>query len=207
MEAVPEGMRPHPVAAEGPPAVAGEAAELARLARAGVALAPAVWVPAVAEEGFYRFNGLPARLAELFAPVSERDPDEDDVEDLVPAARELVARHALLDAWIDAFYDATAFLPGRVRVRRPGTAGRVATRGRPALLALRTIWAEDWTFDAVLERLRATGSVALEARPVLVHDAEEAPAPPGVAARVREVLGEDRDARVDGEGRVTRTAS
>jgi hypothetical protein len=197
---------PWPARADAPPAVPGEAAELARLADE-VPLAPRVWIPAEAEEAFYRLNHLPPRLRELFAPIASRDPDEDDIEEIAPVARELLARHALLDTWVDAFYEAVAPLAGHVRIRRLGTPGRTAARGRPALLALRAVWAEAWTDAAVTARLRATGSVALDAAPVLVHDAEDAPAAPELASRVAEILGRPTAVTTRSDGAVTRLGS
>jgi hypothetical protein len=191
---------------DAPPAVPGEAAELARLA-GEVPLAPRVWIPAEAEEAFYRLNRLPPRLRELFGPVESHDPDEDDVEELAPRARALLAEHVLLDAWVDAFYEAIATLGERVRIRRPGSPGRTATRGRPALLAVRAVWAEAWSDAAVLARLRATGRVALAAAPLMVHDAEDAPAPPALAARVADLLGGPRAVAVRPDGSVTRLGS
>lgn len=199
--------RPFALGDGGPPPVPGEAARLARLARAGLALAPTTWIPAEAEEGFYRWNHLPARLAALFAPVASRDPDEDDVEDLAEDARALLARHAMLDAWVDDFYDAIAGLPSPVRVRRPDDGGRVAARGRPALLALRAVWADAWSDAAVLGRLRATGSVALAEGPALVQGADDRAAPGELASRVAAVLGARVEVRVDGGGRIVRLGS
>jgi hypothetical protein len=197
---------PWPARSDAPPDLPGEPAELARLA-GEVALAPRVWIPAEAEEAFYRLNRLPPRLRDLFAPVEGHDPDEDDVEEIAPAARALLAEHALLDAWVDAFYEALAPLSDRVRVRRPGTPGRTAARGRPALLAVRAVWAEAWSDEAVLARLRATGGVALAAGPLLVHDADDAPAPPALAARVAELLGEPRAVAARPDGAITRLGS
>jgi hypothetical protein len=197
---------PWPARSDAPPVVPGEPAELARLA-GEVPLAPRVWIPAEAEEAFYRLNHLPPRLRELFAPIASRDPDEDDVEEIAPLARELLARHVLLDTWVDAFYDAVAPLAERVRVRRAGTPGRTAARGRPALLALRAVWAEAWSDAAVTARLRATGSVALGAAPVLIHDAEDVPAGPELTARVAEILGAPRAVATRSDGAVTRLGS
>lgn len=185
----------------------GEAAELAGLAEAGLDLAPMVWIPPDAEEAFYRLNGLPSRLAAVFEGVASHDPDEDDVEELAPQARALLGQHALLDAWVDAFYEAVGDLPARLRVRRPGDAGREAARGRPALLALRATWADDWSDDAVLARLRATGSVALEAAPVLLHGSDDDEADDARTARVQEALGVERRVRIDADGRIVRLGS
>lgn len=207
MHTDPVGARPQRVSEAGPPPVPGEAEALARLAEAGVPLAPMVWVPPAAEEGFYRWNHLPARLVALFDGVASHDPDEDDVEDRAAEARALLTRHVMLDVWVDDLYEATRSLPTRVRVRRPGAPGRIAARGRPTLLALRAIWAEDWSDEAVLARLRATGSVALSEAPVLVHDANEHAPSAATAARIAEAHGDPLDALVDGDGRVTRVGS
>lgn len=188
-----------------PPAWPGEPADLAALAGL-VPLARRVWIPATAEETFYRLNHLTPRLTALFADVASTDPDEDDVEEIAPQARALVGSHVLLDDWVDAFYDATRPLPERLEVRRPGAAGRRATRGRPALLALRAIWGEAWSDEAVLARLRATGTVPPKARPVIVHAAGDGPAEPALARRVADALGGPRDVRVLPDGRVTRVA-
>lgn len=197
---------PWPASDAAPPAIAGEPAELAALAEE-LPLAPRVWIPAEAEEAFYRLNHLPPRLAALFEGVASHDPDEDDVEEIAPAARALLAGHALLDAWVDAFYDETSKLGDRLRVRRPGAPGRTAAAGRPALLALRRVWAEAWRDEAVLARLRARGSVALDAAPIVVQAADDAPAPTELAARVAEILGEPRAAFCLPDGRLTRLGS
>ncbi len=205
-DALLDAARPWPPRADAPPAVPGEAAELAALADA-VPLAPRVWIPAAAEEAFYRLNHLPTRLAAIFEGVASHDPDEDDVEELGPEARALLAQHVLLDEWVDAFYETTLRLGERLRVRRPGSPGRTAARGRSALLALRTVWAEAWSDAAILARLRASGSVALPARPLLVHAAEDAPASPELRARVAAVLGGPREVRALAGGEVSRIGS
>lgn len=195
------------VGPEGPPSIPGEPADLAAVAAAGLVVAPAVWVPAAAEQAFYALNRLPPRLAELFDGVDPFDPDEDDVEERSPLARALLARHVLLDTWIDAFYDRLEGLPSSVRVRRPDSEGRVCARGRPALLALRATWADAWHDDEVLARLRASGSVAVEAGPVLVQDADDAPAPHVLASRVEEILGVSREVYALADGSITRVGS
>lgn len=143
--------------------------EALRAAAAMAPLAPRVWVPASVEAAFYRLNRLPPRLEALFDGVAGLDPDEDDVEDLAPEARALIAGHALMDLFVEAFYEVVQPLPSPVRVRRLGTAGRVAGRGRPALLALRATWADDFADEAILWRLRAGGGVVPPARPTVVH--------------------------------------
>ncbi|MDZ7800352.1 MAG: hypothetical protein U5K81_06120 [Trueperaceae bacterium] len=206
MDGPPEDAAAFLIGRAGPPAVAGEPAELAALAAGGLPLAPILWVPAAAEATFYRLNGLPHRLEALFETLDPVDPDEDDVEELAPRARALLREHVVLDTWIDAFYDRLERFPSPVRVRRPGTAGRVEPRGRPALLALRATWADAWSDDRVLARARATGSVHATPAPVLVQAADDAPASPDVSARAEAILGERREVRVLAGGGITRVA-
>ena len=159
-----------------------ELAALAQLAAAGVRLAPLRVVPSTAEETFYRLNNLPAQLSALFAGLDLANPDEDDLEELAPDAQVLLRQHFLLDEFVDLFYAGLANLPARLRVRRPnmpgaeGTGagggaaeeGRVVTKGRPALLALKDTWADDWSFDALWARTTREGTVALSAQPVIL---------------------------------------
>lgn len=144
---------------------------LLRAARAGVALTPMVVVPVAVEARFYALNNLPERLQRLFDGVDLDDPDEDDLEELAPEAGALVLAHALLDEEIERLYDAFATLPEAVQVRRAGSDGRTARRGRPALLALKRLWAEAWTVERIAARLRAGQGLAPEPAAVLVHDA------------------------------------
>jgi hypothetical protein len=65
----------------------------------------------------------------------------------LPTAAAWVRGHALLDAVVDTFYDALVGLPPNVMVRRPGALGSVAARGRPALLAVKRVWADDWRLE------------------------------------------------------------
>lgn len=195
-----------------------ELAALAALARAGISLAPMVVVPAAAEERFYRLNNLPARLVEIFAGVNAADPDEDDVEEAAPEAVALVRQHYLLDEFIDAFYESLAALPERVLVRRSTRAdsageagggaedGEVAARGRPALLALKHAFQRDWAVAPVMRRIAASGSIALEARAVVLQPAEDGPAPEALRRRAAEVLGRPVRLWVAQGGGVTRVA-
>ncbi len=151
-----------------------EVADLAALSAAGLPVGALVVVPSALEERFYRLNNLPALLNDLFAAVDPADPDEDDVEEACPSAEALVRQHYMLDETIDDFYQATEGLPARLHVRRPYHDGRVAVRGRPALMALKQVYQSDWSYDAVWARLQEGRGIALEARPVLVHGADEA---------------------------------
>lgn len=143
-----------------------------RARAAGVEIAPMAVVPREVEATFYRLNNLPARIRRLFAGVNLADPDEDDLEDLAPEAEALVLGHALLEEVVEAFYAATDGLATSLTVRRSGSDGRGAVRGRPALLALKRCWADDWLPGTLLERLRRGWGLAPRARAVLVHDAE-----------------------------------
>ena len=53
------------------------------------------------------------------------------------------------------------------------------------LHALKRLWAEDWRFGAVLDRLDSAGSVALEAAPVLVMRGEAGQPDAALAARLQ----------------------
>ena len=172
-----------------------ELAALARLAAAGVRLAPLRVVPAAAEETFYRLNNLPAQLSALFAKLDLSNPDEDDLEERAPAAQALLRQHFLLDEFVDLFYAGLVGLPPRLRVRRPnepGTqeSGRVVTKGRPALLALKDTWTDDWTFDALWTRTTREGTVALTARPVLLVPPTQNDAGDAEAGRASQLLGQ-----------------
>ena len=170
-----------PLAALPPdPVEAAELSALRQLAAAGFQVAPLRVVPAAAEETFYRLNNLPAQLSALFSDLDLTDPDEDDLEERAPEAQRLVRAHFLLDEFVDLFYAGLGELPARVRVRRPygsgsptpePTGGRVVTRGRPALLALKETWADDWSFGALQTRTALSAKVALNARPVLLAPA------------------------------------
>lgn len=167
---------------------------------------PCGWlaVPAALEERFYRFTNLPARLRALFAGVDSADPDEDLVEEAAEAAADAFAQSFLLDEAIDAFYAGLEGMAATLIVRRPGAgSSRTAARGRPALLAWKRLYADDWSVDAVMARLRARRSLALDARPVVVHGAAEHGAP-SLEARAGQVLGYPVRLHVDDRGALVR---
>ena len=183
-------------------ATSPELAALAQLAAAGVRLAPLRVVPSTAEETFYRLNNLPAQLSALFTGLDLSDPDEDDLEELAPDAQALLRQHFLLDEFVDLFYAGLADLPARLRVRRPNPSeaestgaggraaeeGRVVTKGRPALLALKDIWADDWSFDALWARTTREGTVALSARPVILAPPSQTDAGDAEAGHASQLL-------------------
>ena len=177
------------------PQLEPELSALQRLGDAGLSLAPLRIVPAEVEETFYRTNNLPAQLSNLFEGLDLSNPDEDDIEELAPEAQALLKAHFLLDETIDLFYEGLSPLPSRVRVRRGGgnpeeEPGHTATRGRPALIALKNVWVEDWSFDALMARLEKRHSVALQARPVIVSAVGLEPTP-DLGERATEIIGRE----------------
>ena len=147
-----------------------------RLLGAHADLVPASFVvPAAYEEGYYRHNNLPPQLSAIFAPVRPQRIDEDALEPLCLQAAALIRGSALLDDSVQSLYRAlqrTGLDAGTLHVRRPGERAVQTALARPpgteVLYAFKRLWANDWRFEAVLERLDTAGSVALEARPVLV---------------------------------------
>jgi hypothetical protein len=164
-----------------------EMLSLKRLQQQGLPLAPISIIPAAIEEHFYRLNNLPRQLAELFAALDPGNPDEDDIEDLAPAAAKLLKMHYLLDEVIDIFYEAIHDLGASLSVRRSGEAGYECSQGRPALMALRNLWLDDWSYEAIMKRLEQTQSIGPQPRPVLVHAADE-PAPPTLNTQASRIL-------------------
>ena len=146
-------------------------------------LVPAAFVvPPGFEEGFYRHNNLPFQLSAVFAPIRPQRIDEDALEPLCLRAGALILGSALLDDQVQQFYRAlhnAGLESGLLHLRRPGAlavpnqstqleSAHARAPGTEALHALKRLWASDWQFAAVLARLDKAGSVALEARPVLV---------------------------------------
>ncbi len=181
-----------------------ETSWLGKLASEGLKVAPLVVVPASAESEFYRSNNLPSQLAQLFAEVEGHDPDEDELEELAPQARQLVKGHFLLEEFIDTFYQTTGRLDSPVTVRRPGQRGQDSPGGRSALMALKDVWAQPWSVEALLQRLRVTGSVALEAQPVLVSPATSRRPAADLDARVSAILNHPIHSFIDMRHRITR---
>jgi|SRR5690625_411411 len=177
---------------------------LAALHAAGLAVAPVLLVPPESEESFYRYGNLVRRLHRLFSGVDPTDPDEDDLEELAPEAMQLVTGSYLLDEVIDEFYETVAVLPEERRVRRPGQAGREARGARGSLLALKRTWAGDWSFEALSRRVPATGTFGLDARPVLVHEADAPSTDRTLTGRVREVLELEVTVHVTPDGSISR---
>lgn len=197
-----------PANALDPSAQRATEAELGWLRRAeaqGVPVSPMAVVTSAVEHDFYRLAGLEARVAARFADIDPVDPDEDDLDDLAPEVARWVLDAALLVEVVEGFYEALSGLPSRVVVRRPGTEGRVAIRGRPALVAVKRTWAADWSPPAIARRLARGGVWMPSHRPVLVH-AADLHADPEAARAASETLGREVAAWCDGQGRLARLA-
>jgi hypothetical protein len=203
VETLPDHLQPRLLSALDGSDVSLRAAELTALHTLhseGYALAPIVVIPAAVEERFYRLNNLPEQLQTLFEPVNQQDPDEDDIEELAPEAVRLFKTHYLLDEFIDTFYQAIEVLPDKLQIRRAGMAGETVVKGRPALLAVKDLWASEWTFEALMDRLEQTQTIALEARPVVIGPAGEAPVSEAETRAFQQLLGVTvKGWQVDGE--------
>lgn len=186
------------------PAGEGELAALAELHRAGLAVAAIIRVPKEAQELFYRHGNLVSRLSQLFRGVDPLDPDEDDLEELAPGAMGLITGSYLLDETVDTFYDSVSWLPPARRIRRPDSAGIEATGDRASLLALKRVWAEDWSFASLSARLASERSFRLEAGPVLVHAADEPAADRRLLGQVERLLGRPVAVHVTEDGSISR---
>ena len=145
------------------------------LARFADQLPPAFVLDLAFEEAFYRRANLPEQLSRLFAGINPRRIDEDELEALCDRAAPLVRTSALMDDSVQVFLLAlkNAHLDtGTFHLRRPGQrrseGGTARLPGNEALFALKRLWADDWTFEATLQRLDTAGSIALDARPVLI---------------------------------------
>lgn len=193
------------IAVDAPPDAAPELAWLRRAQELGVPIAPMAIVTEAVERDFYRLAQLEPRVLGHFANVDPRDPDEDDLEDLVPDVAAWVLDAALLVEVVEGFYEAQAGLSPRVRVRRAGAEGVVAVRGRPALVAVKRTWAAAWTPTAVAARLAAGGAWMPRPAPVLVHDADLRP-DADAASAASAALGREVDAWSDARGRLARLA-
>ena len=150
-------------------------AESRWLGRYADLMPPAFVIPSGFEEGFYRHTNLPPQLSALFAAIRPQRIDEDLLEPLCVQAVALILGSALLDDQVQQLYLAlrnAELGSGPVHLRRPGVRhsqlAQARVPGTEVLHALKRLWADDWTFVAVLDRLDTSGSVALEAAPVLV---------------------------------------
>lgn len=134
-------------------------------------IAPGLVLLSDAEETFYLSNNLPEQLRSLFAGLNPRRLDEDALEVACERARAQLLASSLLDDSISRIRLAVSNLGirGAVHLRRDSR-DRAETGDGPrgAIIALKRVWARDWDFDPTLERLDATGTVGIDARPVLL---------------------------------------
>ena len=193
------------LAVDAAPDAAPELAWLRRAQELGVPITPMAIVTEAIERDFYRLAQLEPRVLGHFATVDPNDPDEDDLEDLVPDVAAWVLDAALLVEVVEGFYEAQEGLAARVRVRRSGADGVLAVRGRPALVAVKHTWAAAWTPAAVAARLAAGDGWMPRPAPVLVHDADLHP-DADVARAASAAIGRDVDAWCDLQGRLARLA-
>lgn len=179
---------------------------LAKLHAAGLAVAPIMLVPPESQESFYRYGNLVRLLSDVFEGVDPADPDEDDLEERAPEAMALITGSYLLDEVIDGFYETVARLPELRRVRRPGQSGLEARGQRASLLAVKRLWADDWSFEVLAERLADTASFRLEARPLLVHAADAPTSDRTLLRAVADTLARPSAVYVAADGAITRLA-
>jgi len=131
------------------------------------------------EEEFYGSNNLPERIRILFKDIKARRIDEDALERSCHGATTLLREASLMDNAVQKILLAVKnsnLLEQTVLVRRELSALESPAleacmphgAGNEVLFALKKLWAQDWSFDAALERLDHTGTYALEARPTLL---------------------------------------
>jgi hypothetical protein len=153
------------------PDLKDELKSLKSLEEAGLSVAPLVVIPAALEEHFYHLNNLPAQLSKLFASINLKRPDEDELEDMAVQAQNLIKKHFFLDEVIDMIYSTLKPMPERLVLRHPDEKGLEVFNGRPALMAIKDLWTKDWAFDALLERIEKTSSIAITERPIIIQGA------------------------------------
>ncbi len=121
-----------------------------------------------AEEQFYLTNNLPEQLGALFAGINPRRLDEDLLELQSKKAVKLLLDSYLLEDFIAQSYLAmknAKLEGGQMILRRPESKlTEPASERRGALIALKRVWSNDWTFDALVKRLDAKGKVGIDAR-------------------------------------------
>ena len=179
-----------------------ETSDLKQLWEAGFEISPTLIIPAEIEENYYRLNNLPEQLSLLFKYVNTQNPDEDDIEELEPLALALFKKHFLLDEIIDLFYAALEPLPSKITMRRSGsTQTRTALKGRPSLIALKKLWADAWTYDALLNRIESTQSIAVEAQHVFIQAKSDYQIYND--ERVADILGKSVEVKMDAQNRIT----
>jgi hypothetical protein len=155
------------------------------------------------EEQFYLSNNLPEQLREVFKTFNPRRLDEDALEVACERAQKLVRESYLLEDFVAQSYTAlkNAGIEGSLHVRREFVGGFSAALEtgqdrRGALLALKRVWAQDWSFEAVLERLDASGQIGVDARPSLIFAGPGGTVDAERSSQVSKTLGRKVQARV-----------
>jgi hypothetical protein len=151
------------------------------------------------EEQFYLSNNLPEQLREVFKAFNPRRLDEDALEVACNRAQRMVRESYLLEDFVAQSYTAlkNVGIEGILHVRREFS-GKLETGQdrRGALLALKRVWAQDWSFDAVLERLDASGQIGVDARPCLIFAGPGGTVNAERWSQVSKLLGQKIQARV-----------
>ncbi len=151
------------------------------------------------EEQFYLSNNLPEQLREVFKAFNPRRLDEDALEVACDRAQKMVRESYLLEDFVGQSYTAlkNVGIVGGLHVRREFSS-RLETGQdrRGALLALKRVWAQDWAFEAVLERLDASGNIGVDARPCLIFAGPGGAVDAERSSHVSKTLGQKVQARV-----------
>jgi hypothetical protein len=155
------------------------------------------------EEQFYLSNNLPEQLREIFKAFNPRRLDEDALEVACDRAQKMVRESYVLEDFVALFYTAlkNVGVEGTLHVRREFS-GQLETGQdrRGALLALKRVWAQDWAFEAVLERLDTSGQIGVDARPSLLFAGPGGVVDAERSSQVSKLLGRKVQARVwDGQ--------
>ena len=159
-----------------PSRTGAEASALARLTRAGVAVAPAFCVAAAAHRAFVEAAGLSGPLREALSGA--RSGDLESFEEAARRAAGLLEAapmpEELAESIVTAYWEELGAGAARVRLSRPepvGPESELAVEGGDALLAaVRRCWASAWSALAIrlcLERGEAPEGLAAA---VLVQD-------------------------------------
>jgi hypothetical protein len=151
------------------------------------------------EEQFYLSNNLPEQLRTIFKAFNPRRLDEDALEVACERAQKLVRESYVLEDFVAQSYTAlkNVGIEGTLHVRREFS-GKLETGQdrRGALLALKRVWAQDWAFEAVLERLDGSGNIGVDARPSLIFAGPGGARDTERSSQVSKTLGRKIQARV-----------
>jgi hypothetical protein len=151
------------------------------------------------EEQFYLSNNLPEQLRDVFKAFNPRRLDEDALEVACERAQKLVRESYVLEDFVAQSYTAlkNVGIEGSLHVRREFSSPlETGQDRRGALLALKRVWAQDWSFDAVLARLDASGQIGVDARPSLIFAGPGGAIDSERSGQVSKLLGRKVQARV-----------